>query len=383
MHICFLTPEYPHPDIGKSGGLGTSIKNLATQLVKEGVKVTVVVCGQKQDAVFMEDHITFHVIRQRTYPLFGFYRYRKFLETYLNRLCHSENIDLVEAPDWTGISAFMQLQVPLVIRFNGSDAYFCKLDGRPQKKKNYFFEKWALQGADHLLSVSQFTADETRAIFNLKKEITVIPNSIDIHRFEPQPDKEQADRVLYFGTIIRKKGVLELASIYNLVHAAHPETQFIFAGKEVVDVFTGISTKAMILEGLDDAVKEKIHFLEESPYAAIQKEIAKATVVVLPSFAEAMPMTWLEAMAMEKALVTSDIGWAKELMIDGVTGSTVHPKDHQRYADKIGALLKDTPLRKSLGVQARKRVVEHFSTKVITQKNSDFYKSIVNNQDKS
>ncbi|MCR9183532.1 MAG: glycosyltransferase family 4 protein [Flavobacteriaceae bacterium] len=383
MHICFLTPEYPHPDLGKSGGLGTSIKNLATRLVKEGVKVTVVVMGQKQDAVFMEEHVTFHAIKQREYTFLGFYRYRKFLERYLNHLCRVEEIDLIEAPDWTGITAFMKLQRPLVIRFNGSDAYFCKLDGRPQKKKNYLFEKWALFGADYLLSVSRFTADETRGIFGLKKEITVIPNSIDVNRFVPQPEKEQADRVFYFGTLIRKKGVLELAPIYNLVHASQPNTQFIFAGKDVVDVFTGKSTKAMIVDSVNDAVKESIHFLEELPYSDIQEEIAKATVVVLPSFAEAMPMTWLEAMAMGKALVTSDIGWAKELMIDDETGFTVHPKDHQTYANKISLLLTNKTLRDPLGRQARKRVADHFSSKVITQKNIDFYKSIINNQDKS
>jgi len=378
MHLCFLTPEYPHPNLGPSGGLGTSIKNLATQLVKEGVKVTVVVVGQKQDAVFMEDQLTFYAIKQRAYSLFGFYRYRKFIEATLNRLCNSEEIDLIEAPDWTGITAFMKFQRPLIIRFNGSDAYFCKLDGRPQKKKNYFFEKWALQGANHLLSVSQFTADETRGIFGIKKDITVIPNSIDVKRFVPQPDKEQPNRVLYFGTLIRKKGVLELAPIYNLVQASCPKTQFIFAGKDVVDVFTKKSTKTMILEGLTDSAKNNVHFLEELPYSQIQEEIAKATVVVLPSFAEALPMTWLEAMAMGKALVTSDIGWAKELMVDGETGFTVHPKDHQKYADKIGTLLKDKKLRDQLGKQARKRVSEHFSTKVITQKNIDFYKAVMN-----
>lgn len=377
MHICFLTPEYPHPNLSNSGGLGTSIKNLATQLVNEDVKVTVVVCNQKKDAVFIENHITFHSIKHRQYNLFGFYRYRKFLEMYLNRLCQSEQIDLIEAPDWTGLTAFMKLDVPLVIRFNGSDAYFCKLDGRPQKKKNYLFEKWALHGADHLLSVSQFTADETRALFNLKKNITVIPNSIDSNRFEPQPEKEEPNSVLYFGTLIRKKGVLELAPIFNLVHKTHPEAQFIFAGKDVVDVFTGKSTKTMILEGLDDAVKEKTQFLEELPYTEIQEEIAKATVIVLPSFAEAMPMTWLESMAMEKALVTSDIGWAKELMVDGETGYTVSPKDPQKYADKISSLLQDKALRESLGQQARKRVVEHFSSKIISRKNLQFYQSVV------
>ncbi len=76
----------------------------------------------------------------------------------------------------------------------------------------------------------------------------------------------------------------------------------------------------------------------------VRKEIEKASVVVLPSFAEALPMTWLEAMAMEKALVTSNIGWAPEVMIDGETGFTVDPKNHSLYAEKILQLLKDEEL---------------------------------------
>lgn len=377
MHVCFLTPEYPHPSIGASGGLGSSIKNLATQLVKEGVQVTVVVCGRQKEQVFVEEGIAFYVLKQLQYPLFGFYLYRKHIERYLNILIWDTHIDLVEAPDWTGITAFMRLKAPLVIRFHGSDAYFCKLDGRPQKKKNYWFEKRALLGANHLLSVSAFTANVTKALFQLKKDIKIIPNSIDTARFQPQPEKELPGWVLYFGTLIRKKGVLELPEIFNLVNRKLPDTQFIFAGKDVRDVFTGQSTKAMILEGMSPDTQQQTVFLEELPYDAIQEEIARATVVVLPSFAEALPMTWLEAMAMEKALVTSDIGWAKEVMVDGETGFTVSPKNHKDFAKRILELLQNPELRQRMGIQARKRVEERFSTTVVTQQNIEYYKEIV------
>lgn len=377
MHICFLTPEYPHPDIGPSGGLGSSIKNLVGQLVKEGVQVSVVVTGRQRSSTFEKEGIAFHVLKHKQYKVFGFYLYRKFVERFLNRLITKTGIDIVEAPDWTGLTAFMKLKAPLVIRFNGSDAYFCKLDGRPQKKKNFLFEKTALQGADRLLSVSAFTAHETRKIFGLQKEISVIPNSIDTLRFQSQPEKELPGRVLYFGTLIRKKGVLELSEIFNRVQQQLPETQFVFAGKDVRDVFSGQSTKSMILGGMTPETQEQTVFLEELPYDAIREEIAKATVVVLPSFAEALPMTWLEAMAMEKALVTSNIGWSKEVMDDGVTGYTVSPKNHDDYAQGIVSLLKDTKLRKQLGNQARKRVVENFSTEVVTKQNIEYYKKIL------
>jgi hypothetical protein len=51
MKIAFLTPEYPHPLTGNSGGIGTSIKNLAVGLVAAGCEVRILVYGQDQDAV--------------------------------------------------------------------------------------------------------------------------------------------------------------------------------------------------------------------------------------------------------------------------------------------------------------------------------------------
>ena len=41
----------------------------------------------------------------------------------------------IEAPDWTGITAFMRLKAPLVIRFHGSDTYFCHLEKTASKNK--------------------------------------------------------------------------------------------------------------------------------------------------------------------------------------------------------------------------------------------------------
>ena len=130
-----------------------------------------------------------------------------------------------------------------------------------------------------------------------------------------------------------------------------------------------------------EVVKSKFHnqieFKGLLPYKAVQEEIAKASVVVLPSFAEALPMTWIEAMAMEKALVTSNIGWANEVMIDGETGYAVDPKDHQAYSDAILQLLDSETLRKRMGINARKRVSEKFATQVVVKQNLEFYKSLV------
>ncbi len=377
MHIAFLTPEYPHTVFNRSGGLGTSIKNLASSLVEAGECVTVFVYSQAEDREFEDQGVQIHSIAKRKYTFAGWYLHRRFLQRFVNREILLNKIDILEAPDWTGITALMRFKCPLVIRCNGSDGYFCHLDNRKQKPKNRWFEKQALKNADHILAVSAFTAKLTKEIFELKKEVQVIPNSIDVAQFKPVQTPEVLNRILYYGSIIRKKGVLELAEICNIVFEQNPEARLILAGNDVRDIFTGKSTQELFSELVKSEFHKRIEFKGLLAYELVQEEIAKAAVVVLPSFAEALPMTWIEAMAMEKALVTSDIGWAKEVMLDGETGYTVDPKSHGKYADAVLKLLDDEGLRSKMGARARKQVVEHFATAVVVKQNLEFYKGVV------
>tara|TARA_R110002020_G_scaffold108783_7_gene251899 strand:- start:2251 stop:3390 length:1140 start_codon:yes stop_codon:yes gene_type:complete len=377
MHIAFLTPEYPHPDFNRSGGLGTSIKNLAASLVEAGETVTVFVYSQAEDREFEDQDIHICSIAKRKYKFAGWYLHRKFLQRSINRAILLHKIDVLEAPDWTGITALMRFNCPLIIRCNGSDGYFCHLDNRKQKPKNRWFEQRALKDADHILAVSAFTAKLTKEIFNLSKGIQVIPNSIDVGRFKPVKITEVPNRMLYYGSIIRKKGVLELAEICNLIFEQNPDARLTLAGNDVNDFFTGRSTQELFVENVRPEFHKYIEFRGLLAYEAVQEEITKAAVVVLPSFAEALPMTWIEAMAMEKALVTSDIGWATEVMIDGETGYTVDPKSHRDYADAVLKLLFSKDLRSQMGCDARKRVIKKFASAVVVKQNLEFYKSVL------
>lgn len=377
MHIAFLTPEYPHSATGNSGGLGTSIKNLATSLVARNVEVSVFIYSQQEDLSFKENGINFYLLKHKKYNFFGWYLYRKYLQQVLNKYIKSEKIDLVEAPDWTGITAFMELKCPLVIRMNGSDAYFCALEGRKQKWKNRFFEERALKLADALLSVSAFTARKTRNIFNLKKTISVIPNSIGIEKFPPSSIPPKENRLLYFGTIIRKKGVLELAGIFNEIVLKNPETGLVLIGKDVVDVFEKRSTLELFREKLSTAALKQLTYLPEVNYSEIKEHLATATVILLPSFAEALPMAWLEAMVMEKPMVTSNIGWAVEVMINGKTGFTEDPKLHKAFAEKVLYLINNPEEARKMGKAAGQQVLKKFSKEVVVKQNVEFYKEVI------
>lgn len=376
-HIAFLTPEYPHPKLSRSGGLGTSIKNSAFGLLNYNTRVTVFVVGQHENTTFKDEGIDIVVLAKQKYFAFNWYVERKRIQKFIQNYIYAQSIQLIEAPDWTGLSAFMKFSVPLVIRLNGSDGYFCYLEERTQKKKHRFLERQALLGADAIVSVSEFTGKTTKHVFNLKRDIETIHNSIAVDKFLHQNVPVIPNQLLYFGTIIRKKGVLELAKTFNLLVEKRGGTALLLIGKDTMDVFENTSTLELFYSLLSAKAKSKVSYIEEVPYESIKIHIARATVVVLPSFAEAFPMTWLEALSMKKALVSSNIGWANELMIDGKTGFTVNPKSHKEFAEKLIQLLDSDDLRKQFGENGRTHVINNFSTVEITKENINFYTEIV------
>jgi glycosyltransferase involved in cell wall biosynthesis len=382
MTIAFLTPEYPHPKTGRSGGIGTSIKNLALGLLAQGSSVRVLVYGQKEESLFEDNGITIQLIQNVKFKGLSWWLTRKKLERIINQLYANKEIDLVEAADWTGITSFIQpKKCPIVVKLHGSDSYFCHLDKRPVKWSNKFHERRALQKADALLSVSQFTADLTNEVFGLNQEFTIIPNGIDVEFFQKTNSSippSEARGLLYFGSLIRKKGLLELPLIFNEVNTTNPEVKLVLVGSDVPDVSTGsASTWQMMYSLFTPAALQKVSYLGAVPYEEIKKQIELAAVCVFPSFAEALPVSWLEAMALQKAVVASDIGWAKEIIDDGKDGFLVSPKEHKKYANRILEVLESPIIQNELGLKARQRIEKKFSITVVAKQSLLFYKNII------
>ena len=94
------------------------------------------------------------------------------------------------------------------------------------------------------------------------------------------------------------------------------------------------------------------------------------------SFEDGLKLVSQRAMAMQKAVVASNIGWAMEIIEDGVDGFLVNPKLHQEYADKIIALLDNQTLRKEFGKNARMKINDIFSIEVVAKQSKLFYKSV-------
>lgn len=380
MKIAFLTPEYPYSKVALSAGIGTSIKNLVDALVKKGVQVTVFVCQQNTSNVFQEKGVTFHIISRKTYKIGTWYFYRKYLQRYINAVVLKENIDILEAPDWTGITAFMKLKAPLVIRFHGTDAYFCKLENRKQKFKNFVFEKLSLKKAVAYISPTNFTKQETVKLFSLNhNRISVIPNGINLDYFKNKnPSSFNSKTLLYVGTLIRKKGVLELARIFNNIIEKEPDAKLVLIGSDSFDITTGSkSTYKLMLDTLTDAAKANTEYLGKIPYTQINNHFKKAHVCVFPSFAETFGMVTIEAMALQKPVVNTSIGWANEIIDHNINGYLIHPSQTKAYAKQIVHLFSDNFLSLKIGKTARQKVEFAFDINVIATKNINFYKAII------
>jgi len=381
LHVGYIVSHYPHKAFGHDGGIGTSVYTLVEKLRKSNVEVSVFVYGQKENFVIEEENITIYSLENKKGKFFKFYFNRKKIEKFVNEIIADKKIDIIEAPDWTGITAFMHFSVPLVIRFHGSDAYFCHLDNRKQKLKNFWFEKLAIDGAKAFIAPTKFAGEVSKRLFSIrKKEIKTIHYGLNLQNFENEtPSEFEKDLILYAGTLIRKKGVLELPEIFNKVRQDFPNAKLVLIGGDSPDLKTGSKSTWELMKTLfaENDLKN-ITYLGKIPYDEIQNYIKKANVCVFPTFAETLGMVTIESMAMQKAVVNSDIGWSKELILDNESGFLVYPSNHDLYAEKIKQILRDNGLAKKIGQSARLRVEEKFDINKLVFENITFYQNILN-----
>lgn len=375
MNIAFLTSEYPSSRTSGSGGIATSIKNLASGMVADGKHPVVLVYSQDEDEVFEDDGIKIYKIKNVKFKGVSLFLTQNKIRKLIDKLYDQGIIEVVEAPDWCGITAFIQPEkCKVVIKLHGSDTYFCSIENRPSKWKNRFLEGRALRKADGIISVSQFTADYTAQLFQLSTPIEVIPNGVAVDVFVPSTTQQDPNLILYFGTLIRKKGCLEIPKIFNIVFESNPNAKLLLIGSDSPDIHTHTSSTWSLMKTMfNEKPLAHVTYLGRKPYHEIKDYINQARVCIFPSFAEALPVSWIEAMAMEKAIVASNIGWAPELIDHGKEGVLVHPNDHLEFAAAINQLLSDTTENFNLGKAARAKVLSKFSNTQIVLKHNLFY----------
>jgi glycosyltransferase involved in cell wall biosynthesis len=288
-------------------------------------------------------------------------------------------LEIVEAPDWLGLSAGIRPGCPVVVRCNGSAVYFAHILRETVRPSVRWAERLALAAADSVAAVSRFTAELTAKLFSLKTSIRVIPNGVDLNRFAPAREGEtERSTVLYVGTLVRKKGVLDLCQAFSRIVERAPDAGLRMLGRDAADRHTGApSTWALCQDTLSRRARERVEYLGPRPYGELPSQIRRAAVCVFPSYAEALPLSWLEAMACAKPIVAYGIGWASEVVENGETGFLAPAGDVDSLAERTTRILEDVSLGLQLGRAARCRVEQKFSAAQVAAASLEWYRSVI------
>ena len=374
MHVGFLTLEYPPLP---TGGIGTSLRTLGRALVAQGHRVTVVGWGPRLETE--DEGVRVRFMGDSALPHLGWLLNRLAVRRELVRLAEREGLDLVATHDWCGPSAGLSLPCPVAVHLHGSATYFAHLLAEEVRPAIHLAESVALRRADGVASVSRFTADVTRRLFGLERPIEVIPNGVDVERFRPgRADEVEPGVVLYFGTLVRKKGVLDLGPVFSEIVRRYPEARLRLVGRDAPDRQTGCpSTWEMLADSLSPAARARTEYLGSRPYLEVHQHVRRAAVCVFPSYAEALPLAWLEAMACGRPVAAYDVGWAPELVRSGVDGLLVPLGKTSSLAEAVVSVLADPALGRSLGEAARARAESDFSADAVARRTAEWYGKLI------
>ena len=171
--------------------------------------------------------------------------------------------------------------------------------------------------------------------------------------------------------------MLDLAKIFSQVAAKNPSAKLVMIGRDSFDLQTGLSTWELFQQYIDAQVMYRIEYVGSKLHDEIINFIHQAAICVFPSYAEALPLSWLEAMCCAKPVVASNIGWAKEIVENGESGILIHPSEHVAYANVILDLLDNAENRKRIGQNARERVEKLFSIHRMANLSLTWYRDVL------
>lgn len=133
----------------------------------------------------------------------------------------------------------------------------------------------------------------------------------------------------------------------------------------------------LINYSLEKKLNDKVHFLGQR--FNIPELLSITDIFTLPSLSEGMPLSIMEAMASGLPVVSTDVGGASELVVDGETGFLVPSGSPGLLAEKIKTLINDKNLRQEMGKKGQRRVKDNFDLKTMVGKTEALYKGLIEN----
>ena len=360
------------------GGSGVVATELGLALARKGHQVHFITYSYPVRLDFLEMNIHFHEVHVEEYPLFHYQPYELALSSKMAYVVKTYNIDILHVHyaiphAYAGYMAKQMLkregiEVPMITTLHGTDITL--VGNHPTYKEAVTF---SINESDVVTSVSESLKRDTLRLFNVDKDIKVIPNFIGLQKTERvSPCKRSV-----------------MASVDELIVTHISNFRKVKRVDDVVRVFYGIQQQLpakliMVGDGPDReiadqlckdlGIKKKVLFLGNT--SDIDRILCFTDLFLLPSESESFGLSALEAMAAGVPIVSSNAGGLSEVNEEGVSGYLCPIGDVQTMAEKAIYILSDKDRLAQFKQNARKVAARFDEEKIIPMYEALYYNAI-------
>jgi glycosyltransferase involved in cell wall biosynthesis len=192
-----------------------------------------------------------------------------------------------------------------------------------------------------------------RGLIQADKAFRVNGTGVDLQRLKPVPAVTVPMTFLMMARLLREKGVYEFVSAARAVRRRHPAARFILLGD--VDSNPGSLQREEVEAWVRDGTIEWPGHVDD-----VRPWIAASSVYVLPSYREGVPRSTQEAMAMGRAIITTDAVGCRETVRDGYNGFLVPVRDSESLAAAMLRFIDSPDLVTQMGAASREIAEERF-----------------------
>lgn len=362
-----------HPTVGGSGILATE---LGHTLADWGHQVYVV--SERPPYRLKDDRPGIHFCESTPveFPLFKSPDHTLPLATRIAEVCKNHSIDIVHAhyaiphtaAAWIAKELIGDSAPPIITTLHGTDIVYL---GAMQEYRSLL--QHVLEASNLVTCVSQNLKERTLDLFELRKEIEVIPNF-----YEPRPVTDTRDNV---------RNSLQVGDEPLALHASNLRTikrldLLLDAAAKALNKST---FKLLILAGDDSAKVDQLiaernlqsHVIVADDVYDIDNYYAAADFTVYSSEYESFCLGILEGMRYGLPSASFDVGGISEVVSENDTGFLASFGDTDSLGDSIARLAADTNLRKQMGEAAKERAITTFSAETVVQSYVQAYEQVM------
>jgi len=327
------------------GGSGVVATELGLELARRGHEIHFITYSQPVRLALLSKNVHYHEVNVPEYPLFHYQPYELALSSKLVDMVKLYKIELLHVHyaiphAYAGYMAKQMLKdegvnIPMVTTLHGTDITL--VGNHPFYKPAVTF---SINKSDFVTSVSQSLKDDTLKLFNIKNEIEVIPNFIEITKNALEADvpcqrsvmAEQNERIITHISNFRKvKRIPDVIKIfYNIQKQIPAKLMMVGDGPE--------KEKAEYL-CQELGIEDKVIFFGNSN--EIDKILCLTDLFLLPSETESFGLAALEAMACRVPVISSNSGGLSEVNFEGFSGYLSDVGNIEEMAKNAIKILKD------------------------------------------